>query len=433
MILATLLFAAANACAGGSHETVAPVPQKTLRILVSWPESDPNSRLLLDLTHDYQRVDSSLKLRFEVVPSDYLKHRVNVYIASADAPDVFSYDSGRTLLDLINADKVVNIEDAFKALGICDVLNEGAVSLLKRLVGGKGLYDLPMGWNLEGIWYNKAIFSRLGLEVPRTWADLETVCRKLVDNGIQPFTVGGKDKWPLTRFVNMYVMRRLGVDAMSEASDGKLRFTDPGFVEAARVVQKMALDGYFGSSFNTTDPATATLRFLAGKAAMIYNGSWMVADLNDPKENTLGTGVGFFNVPLVSRGEGTMSDYSVNAGTILALSKDRYDTATAGWAKFVFSKIGNQAMSDYGVLKGYRVTDMPAELPYYTRMLSDEFTRVKNAGLWFEATLDARTENVAKDDVQLLLTGNMTPYDYFAAIQQSTNAYLKSGREASNE
>lgn len=413
----------------GSREQPQPPPPRQFRMLVSWPESDPNSKLLLDLTNDYEKTNPSMKLDFEVVPSDYLKLRVNVDIASADAPDVFSYDSGRTLLDLIDANKVVDIEQAFRALGIFDVLNDAAVRLLKRLVGGRGLYDLPMGWNFEGIWYNKRIFSEYRLSPPTTWAALVSLSQTLKDHGVQPFVVGGKDKWPLTRFINMYVMRKLGIDAMQEAVAGTRRFTDPGFIEAAAAVQSMAEKGFFGSDFNTIDPTTATDRFLQGRAGMIYNGSWMVANLNDPAENHLGDEVGFFNAPTVPGGTGSLSDYSVNAGTILALSRQRYDATTASWVKYVFSRIGDRAMNEYGVLKGYNVDTTPDRLPYYTNMQLDELRKVKGAALWFEAAFDAKTENVAKDDVQLLLSGNMTPAHYFADIQRSTDAYRRSAEE----
>ena len=214
------------------------------------------------------------------------------------------------------------------------------------------------------------------------------------------------------------------VDGMRRASNGEISYTDPGFIESAAAIQEMALAGYFGEGLTTVDHGQATSMFLTGQTAMMYNGSWMVASLNNPERNLLGQDVGFFNIPLVEGGPGQMGDYSVNAGTILALSSEKYDDTTADWVEYVFTRIGNRAMAEYGVLKGFRVTEMPEELPYYTRMLRDEFTRVQRAGLWFEATLDAKTESIAKDNAQLLFLGEMTPEEYFLAIEESTQEFL---------
>lgn len=422
-----LFLASAVLFATGAKETQpAKAKPKEIKFLSMWAEDAVNSKLILDLSAEYKKANPDFKINIEVVPSDNLKRQVNIYIASGDAPDIFAYDSGMTLLDLINADQIVDIEAEFTKLGIMNVLEPGAVSLLKTLVGGKGLYDLPLGWNLEGIWYNKTLFSQNGMTPPKTWEDLTRIAEAFQAKGIQPFAVGGKDKWPITRYINMYVMRKMGVDGMQKASEGKAKFTDAGFLEGAQALADWAKKGYFGVGFNTIDPTTATLMFLTGKTAMMYNGSWFVSDLNNKDKNTLGENVGFFNIPLVPGGVGTMDDYSVNCGTILALSKKKYDAGTADWVKYVFTRIGDKSMADYGALKGYRVNTVPDKVPYYTKMLTAEFAKVKNAGRWFEATLDAKTEMVAKDNSQLLFLGDMSPRDYFASIQKATDEFLAS-------
>jgi raffinose/stachyose/melibiose transport system substrate-binding protein len=274
--------------------------------------------------------------------------------------------------------------------------------------------------NVEGFWYNKKLFAKAGIEIPKTWDDLTAACQKLKSMGIQPIVAGGKDKWPLSRLVNAYVMRKLGVDAMERAVAGKLSFTDPGFIEAAKAIQDMAKSGYLGAGTTTVDYATSTDIFLSGKAAMIYNGSWFTENLTDAKRNTLGdSGVGFFNIPLVKGGVGTASDYSVNCGTILCLAQDKYDAATADWVKFVFTRLGDYAMQTYGAKKGYTVSSLPSTLSPYTKIVAEELGKVKNAGLWFEASFDSKTSSLAQDSVQALVLGITSPTDFFKKIDKS--------------
>ncbi|MDD3503410.1 MAG: extracellular solute-binding protein, partial [Eubacteriales bacterium] len=83
------------------------------------------------------------------------------------------------------------------------------MALDENIAGTDALYDLPLGMNVEGFWYNKAAFEQADVEVPTTWEEFEDVCAKLNDAGVQPLTAGGADKWPVTRLVNAYVMRSM--------------------------------------------------------------------------------------------------------------------------------------------------------------------------------------------------------------------------------
>lgn len=422
IVLLLVLFIAAVGLVGAQAKA------KTISYLSIWPETSDNSKLIIDLTKEYQATHPNFKMDFELVDTNSLQQKVKVLLASDDLPDVFAYESGTPILELIDAGKIVDIEKAFKDLGIYDYLDAGAVSLLKRLASNKGLYDLPLGMNVEGIWYNKKDFAAAGIAAPpKTWDELMADCDKLKAKGIQPFTAGGKDKWPLSRVLNMYVLRKIGVDAMEKGVAGKLSFTDPAFIESAKVVQDMAKKGYFGVGITTVDYATAADTLFSGKAAMLYNGSWFAGDLNDTARNVAGPdGIGFFNIPLVKGGPGKMDDYSVNCGTILCLSKAKYDASTADWVKYVFTRMGDQAMKEFGAIKGYKVTNAKADLPGYTKLVQAELKKVKTAGLWFEANFDSKTSQVAQDNIQALFMGTITPEQYWKDIDSANKEYQAS-------
>jgi raffinose/stachyose/melibiose transport system substrate-binding protein len=394
---------------------------KNLTFLSIWPEDKDNSKLIMDLSKEFQKANPGFNIEFELVAAENLRQKVKVLVSSKSVPDLFIYESGKPIVELIDAGVLLNIEKTFSELGIMDSLDPGAVSLLKRLADNRGLFDLPLGMNVEGIWYNKKMFAKLGLKPPKTKTELVNVCNTLIANGIQPFTAGGKDKWPLTRIINMYVMRKMGVDAMEKAAKGEISFTEPGFIEAAAAVQNMVRAGYFGKGIVTVDYSAAADMLFSGKAAMLYNGSWFTQDLNDPARNLLGPdGIGFFNIPLVEGGVGTMDDYSVNCGNILVLSAASYDEKTGEWLKYVIPRLGDYAMETFGKMQGYRVTNMPADLPPYTKIVAEELKKVKNAGLWFEASMDDKTTQVAQDYGQSLFLLEITPEDYFMQIEKSS-------------
>ncbi len=404
----------ANTAAGDDKQIA-----KKIKILSIWAEDKDNGKLITDLTKRYiAEVNPNFEYEFELVSSDSLKQKVATLVASDDLPDVFVYESGKPIVELIEAGKLLDVGKALQDLGVYDMLDEGAVSLLKTLSGTEELYDLPLGMNVEGFWYNKALFEQAGVEVPVTWEDFEAACAKLQAAGIQPLTAGGADRWPLTRLINAYVMRSMGVDAMQKAANGEAKYTDPGYVAAAQKLQDLAAKGYFGEGITTVDQNTAGNMLLAGEAAMFYNGSWFTEALTADTNPAGDDGIGFFNIPVVDETKGIITEYSMNCGNILALDKGKYDEGTAGWLKYMVENLGNEAMTQFGAVKGYKY-DVAGDLSTYSQIVADELGKVTKASTWFEAAMNSETSTVAGDYVQTLVNGDVSAQDYMQAIQDA--------------
>ncbi len=406
--------AAAETTAGGDQQIA-----KKIKILSIWAEDSDNGKLIVDLTKRYiAEVNPNFEYEFELVSSDNLKQKVAVLAASNDLPDVFVYESGTPIKELIAADKILDVGAALTDLGVMESLDAGAVSLLKRLSGTEELYDLPLGMNVEGFWYNKALFAKAGVEAPKTWEEFETVCAALLAADIQPLSVGGADKWPMTRLVNAYVVRSLGGDAMKDAGSGTASYTDASYVAAAQKIQDLATAGYFGEGVNTVDQTTAGNMLLAGESAMFYNGSWFTEQLNADTNPAGKDGIGFFNIPVVDESISTGTEYSMNCGNILCLDKAKYDDGTAGWLKYMVENLGNEAMTQYGAVKGYKYTT-EGTLSNYSQIVADQLAIVTKATTWFEASMNSETSTIAQQNVQTLVNGDMTAQEYMQSIQDA--------------
>ncbi|MDF2801929.1 MAG: ABC-type sugar transport system, periplasmic component [Anaerocolumna sp.] len=392
---------------------------KKIKILSIWAEDKDNGKLITDLTKRYiEEVNPNFEYEFELVSADSLRQKIATLVVSDDLPDVFVYESGKPIVELIEADKLLDVGQALDELGVADMLDEGAVSLLKTLSGTEQLYDLPLGMNIEGFWYNKALFEQAGVTIPSTWEEFEAACAKLQEAGIQPLAAGGADKWPVTRLINSYVIRSMGVDAMKKAGTGEAKYTDAGYVTAAGKIQELASKGYFGEGVTTVDMNTAGNMLLSGKAAMFYNGSWFTEALTADTNPAGQDGIGFFNIPVVDESVSAITEYSMNCGNILALDKAKYDEGTAGWLKFMVENLGNEAMTQFGAVKGYKY-DVAGDLNAYSQIVADELGKVTKASTWFEAAMNSETSTVAQDYVQTLINGDITPEEYMQYIQDA--------------
>ncbi len=396
-----------------------PQIKKTIKILSMWAEDNDNGILINSIANRYkEEVNPNFDFEYELVSADNLQMKIATLAASNDLPDIFVYESGTPLKELVEAGKVLNVGQALKDLDAYSYLNPSAVSLLESLAETDGLYDLPLGLNIEGFWYNKALFEDAGVEAPTTWDEFEAVLAKLHEAGIQPLSCGAGDKWGATRLVNAYTVRLLGADAMTQAANGKTNYTDEAYVAGAAKVQEWADKGYFGEGVTTVDMNTAGTMLTSGQAAIFYNGSWFASNLNDASYNLAGEdGIGFFNVPVVDPSISDENTYSMNCGNILALSKDKYDEGTGWFLKYFVEEIGNEAMSTQGSVKGYNYTVPEGDMSGYTKLVLDKINSAKAAFAWYEAKMNSEVSTTAQENVQTLINGDMTPEEYMQSIQ----------------
>lgn len=401
-----------------------PQLEKTFKILSIWDQESDNGELITKICDQYiADVNPNFSYEYEYVSSDDLRTKVATLVSSNDLPDMFAYEAGAPLVDYIDSGKVVNITELLAQYDCTDALDPSAVSLLATLSGTEDIYDLPLGMNVEGFWYNKALFEQAGIEnPPTTWDEFEEDCQILQDAGIQPLSAGGSDKWGVTRLINAYLVRTAGADAMSKAKNGDTSYTDAEYVAAATKVQEWAEKGWFGEGVNTVDMTTAGQMLMNGQAAMFYNGSWFAENLNDTSSNKAGEdGIGFFNVPVADESISPITEYSMNCGNILCLSQDKCDEATGWFVKYFVENMGNVAMETQGTVKGYAYTASSDEAPAYTQIVLKELGKAQSAFTWYEATMSSEVSSVAQEQVQALMTGDITPEEYMQLIQDASD------------
>ncbi|WNS40814.1 extracellular solute-binding protein [Paenibacillus sp. MMS20-IR301] len=397
-----------------------PTPKTMILFLSANKEGEGSAQIISELTKEYQEEHPEIEYKFEYVAESNLTQRIQLLAASNDLPILFNYQSGKPLQDLIQSNAVLDVEKTFKALNMYDLLNPTAVQLLKANVSEKGLYALPLEMNIEGFWYNKSIFARYGLKVPETWDELLEISNVLKLKSIQPFAVAGKEKWPITRLINAYIIRKFGVDAMDKVDRGELLLTDSKVVEGVEIVKEMGLKGYFGSNVNTIDMDTSVDMFLNGQTAMFYMGSWQLRAFNDENRNKIGADqIGFFSIPMVNGGIGKLDEYPVNAGLTTSFSKNGFTPETGNWMKYVFSRYGERAISDLGMVTGFNVSDVSQNLPELTLMVQEKLYEAKKGALWFEARFTPKAQMVAWNNAQLLITNpHFSALDYVTQLQE---------------
>lgn len=424
LLMAAAMAGSMFAVTGFAEETASEDPQieKSIKILSIWAEDNDNGILINKMLDQYiAEVNPNFSYEYEYVSSDDLTTKIATLAASNDLPDIFVYESGAPLTEMVEAGQVANISEILEEYGCADSIMESADTLLKTLSDTEDLYDLPLGLNVEGFWYNKELFAQAGVEVPTTMDEFEEVLAKLYEAGIQPLSCGAGDGWGATRLINAVTVRTLGSNAMKAAADGEAKYTDEGYVAAAAKVADWVEKGYFGEGVSTVDMSTAGSMLCNGQAAIFYNGSWFVSNLNDESFNPGGDdAIGFFNIPVSDESVSSSTAYSMNCGNILCVAADKADEGLCWALKYFVENMGNLAMSEQGSVKGYTY-DVEGDTSAYTQLVLDELGKSTEGFTWYEANMVAAVSSTAQDNVKLLMSGEMSAEDYMQSIQDTAD------------
>jgi len=362
--------------------------------------------------------NDAMPLEINSIPQADLDAQVQLLATQDGLPPMFSAGGnpaeGAKLWD---AGYLLDFDEALTDLGVRDKISDGAASTIEKLYGGAFNF-LPFQYNIEGIFYNKAIFEENGWAVPETWDDLLTVAGEAKAAGLTAFAASGEQGWPLTRLVSGYLFRTLGADALQKVADGDAKLTDPEYIEAAQAIADLGAQGYFGDNVASLDYDAASNEFLTGKAAMIYMGSWLLGNINSDA-NTIGAdNVGFMPFPAVDGGAGSIEEYPSNVGLPATFGAKTYTSGVGDWLKCITENYGNEALKQ-GQITGFVADDTSIELPAISQTIKDTIDTSTDSVLWFEALFNAKASSISSTNAALLVTGQMTPEEFMTTVQDA--------------
>lgn len=176
---------------------------------------------------------------------------------------------------------------------------EAGRDTLERVSVAGTVYGIPYNSLYQGVLYNKAIFSELGLSVPRTRQELEQAVAACEQAGITPFAVHYGDTWAVANVTMQFWMNDLFLryPRWSEAVDlGHADFQSEPLIrdafEQCRYMRRHSFED--AMQINQTE---CDKRFAQGEAAMFMTGTWTLQTLN---QQTPDLEVGIFPYPSVS-------------------------------------------------------------------------------------------------------------------------------------
>ena len=278
VVTAVAALAALSACSssGGGGE-------KSLRVWWYENPGQPNVFGMQAALDQFKKDHPDVKVVFEQKTFDQMQQSGKQILASSSAPDVLEYNKGNATLGVAaKANLLTDLTQVAKDKGWTDKLGDATVSIGKvnletGLSGIDGnLYGVPIGGEFVRVFYNKAMLSKAGIEVPKTFDEFQSTMDKFVSQGITPISLGAGDyptvhlMWELTlvkatpAWVSDYQGLKKEIDFRS----------DPALAFGAKTAAEWLQKGYISKKATGVNASDMVNDFVNQKMPFMISGTW---------------------------------------------------------------------------------------------------------------------------------------------------------------
>ncbi|MEH7095745.1 extracellular solute-binding protein [Neobacillus vireti] len=426
VMLAALALAGCSSSSSSSKESASSSGKKVIKFMHLWPEGSSNAQfsIVKNIIADYEKQHKDVKIETEILSPDQYRDKLKVLASSNELPDIGMTWSDGFIQPYVQGDMleplddIVNGDPALKDAFIPGVKESYAVN-------GK-TYGLPLELNISYVFYNKEIFKKYNLEVPKTFEEYKNVVKTLAKNGVTPATVGAKDGWPAS-FWFMYLADRIGgPKILTDVIHGKAKMTDPAVVKAAQEVQNLVDMGGFEKGASALSNEDAKGYFMNEKAAMFLTATWELPNYTtspDVKQEFKDK-IGYFKFPTYEGGKGTdINSYVGGPGVGLFVAKDsKVKKEAKDFVGFLVKEWGKKSVTDAGVIPATKVDTSSLKLsPMYIDILKD-LSEASNVTTYFDTQSSPAVSELHHDLMTALFGKQITPKDF---AKQQADALAK--------
>ncbi|MBY0123331.1 ABC transporter substrate-binding protein [Bacillus sp. S/N-304-OC-R1] len=312
----SLVFAAACSKDTGSTETPEKkddeVKKEQVTLTIgSWRTEDTAG--YAKVIEAFNKQNPDIKVEFKPSKNTEYNTILNTALQSGEGPDIIHlrpYAPGIALADGGFIEPLDGLEG----------LNAFPESTLAASKGSDGKqYGVPLNMSTTQMFYNKKIFSDLGLETPKTWDEFIALNEKIKAEGITPIALGTKEGWLLSAVHGIIGPAHYGGnDFVDKITKGETNFTSTEFVNSIKAMNE--LKAYFPNNYEGLGMEDIRTLFFTGKAAMFPMGSWEIEVLRGMNPDLE---LGFFPMPSAVGKDPTITAWVDGSFAVNANSKHK--------------------------------------------------------------------------------------------------------------
>ncbi|HHV12815.1 MAG TPA: extracellular solute-binding protein [Clostridiales bacterium] len=383
-------------------------------------EPSTDEKITLNVWHQWSNDTNELKKLYDAAAGEYMEQNPNIIIntqtldteayktkisaeftGTASGIDVFYYWGAGTAKKLVNADKLLPLDDY--------ITDEIKAKLLPGSTGafiydGK-TYSLPsFSWYMT-LFCNQELFDQAGAALPTTYDEMLAASQKLSQlEGVTPIAAGAKDGWNAAFVYQALAMREVGAENVNKMLKGEIPFgEDSGYKTAAEKVLELYKAGAFGKNPLESGNDDANSAFITGKAAMRIMGSWFANQVYTDDTATVNPEkVVALKIPMIT-GKGNESDYCGGFIESFWVNKNtKYADEAAKFAIYINEQMGKAAYETGTGFCGWNVDLDESKLNPLFVQIKDLAGAGQTSVLAWDTSLDANPATIHNEQVQTL-------------------------------
>jgi raffinose/stachyose/melibiose transport system substrate-binding protein len=361
----------------------------------------------------YQEMHPNVTIEVTAIAFEDMLRTFPLALDGGTGPDIsMSLPLQSTTFPAAQAGHLLDLTDIGAQRGWFDGYDTKALDVNNR--GLDGIYGVPYEWTTVGVYYNKDVFTELGLEPATTFAEFEALLASLLDSGVTPIGVGGLDGWPLEHVWQAMVHGNVDYEVIRalEDLDPTATYEDPALLEAAQKLLEWVEAGYIDSNVVSTSFVDANNLFLNGDVAMNVGGTWVQSDFRQASFE-----VGFFAMPMMNPDAPVRMGGFTPANDIVIIKDSSNVDAAVDLLDYLISEENMTAWWESGLLVPYRFDPVPEgkdqlQVDLYDAMAS-------SLPGHFIGVSAPETARVTWAGLQEIVGGSRTPEEVFAEIQST--------------
>ena len=272
-------------------------------VINSYMSDEAPKQVFAQLVAEFQKQNPDIKVTVNTTAHEQFKTLLPSWLTSKQAPDVVTWFAGYRMQAFAEKGLLEPIDNVFPG-GSFEKEFPAAFKMPSSYSGH--IYFMPQSWYWWAVYYNKDVFKKLNLSIPKNQQEFYTVCDKLKAAGIAPIAIGAKDTWTAGGWFDYLDSAVNGGEFHQKLTNGKVAYTDPAVKKTFNYIADMAKRGYFmpnASSYSWQEAANVLFR---GEAGMYLMGQFIM----DVAPADVKSKIDFFRFPSFGR-----SDYSVDTPT----------------------------------------------------------------------------------------------------------------------
>lgn len=395
--------------------------------IVFW-HSDTNEKIqgiIQDSADRFMKENPDVDVKIQAFQNDPYKTKLKVAMGSSNMPDIFQTWAGGPLYEYVQAGKVADITEMMNKENYKDRFLDAAMSMVD--IDGK-YWGVPEdNVSVAVVFYNKEIFKKYNIEVPKTYTELLKAAETLKSNEIIPFALANKTQWTGS-LIYMYLADRMGgPDTFKKAANrAGGSFEDPAYIKTGEMLQDLVKKGYFNEGFNGLDYDTGQSRALlySGKAAMEVMGTWYLATIKRENPEFFEKNMGYFLFPEVEGGKGDANNVIGSIGNMFYHVSESCKNKEEAFRfmQFLIDDIAVEKRAEIGLIppvKGFKTDD-----PYLQGVL-DIVGKAKSVQQWYDQYLPPELAEVHKETSQAIFGLTMTPEEAAKEMEKAAKEYYE--------